>query len=115
MQDAIKHSGGDRNITDRRPIRRQLSPFFQRPVGGQDGGMQLVPTHNDLKEVLARLFGQFLDTHIVDNQQIRFQITVHDLSAIAEVVGLCQIGDGIKDGKSYSTEKLPLYSHKEKD
>jgi len=56
-----------------------------------------MPAHDNLEEILARLFRKLLNAHIIDNQQIRFQITVHYFGAIAEVFRLQKFVDGIED------------------
>jgi len=90
VQDAIQDSGCGRYVTD------QFAPVVQGPVGGHDGGAQLVPSHDDLEEILAGPPGQLFDTHVIDYQKIDFEITVHGSDAVAQLLGLDQFGDGVK-------------------
>jgi len=56
-----------------------------------------VSAHDDLKEVFPGLLGQLLNAHVIDYQQIDFEIAVHSFDTVAEVLTLDQFGDGIKD------------------
>ena len=91
VQDAIEDSRRRRYITD------QFAPLFQWPVGSHDGEAQLIPSHDNLKEILAGLLGQLFDTHIVDHQKIDFEVTVHGLDVVTKVLGLGQFSDSVED------------------
>jgi hypothetical protein len=57
--------------SSRRHVGEQLAPIFQRPVAGHDRGTIFVTAHHHFQQILAGLFGQCLESHVVDDDQIR--------------------------------------------
>ena len=91
MQEAIEDGGGAWDVTQKR------SPVGDGPVGGHDGGAVFIAPEDDLKEQLAGASGELLDTHVVDDEQIGFELPGE--LAIFERSGLLvgQIADQIED------------------
>jgi len=66
----------------------QFAPFFQRSVGGHDGGAKFISSHNYLEQILSRLLGQFLVVQVIDYQKADFKIAVHGFDPAAKAFGL---------------------------
>ena len=68
VEQSVEDGAGCGNIAE------QLAPFFNGPIGGHHGGAVLIPAHDDLEEYFAALGRQDLQAHVVDDQQIGFEI-----------------------------------------
>ena len=56
-----------------------------------------MPPHDDLEQEFARAFRQVLDSHIVQNQQVRLQVLRHHAVVIVEGFVVEQIADSVED------------------
>ena len=69
MEEAVEDGGGGRDVLD------ELAPFFDRAVRGHEGGTVFVSSHDDFEEEFTRFGLQLLDSHIVNDEQMGFEIT----------------------------------------
>ena len=72
LQEAIQNGRCGRNVSD------EFAPVFQRPVAGHHGATEFVATHDDFEQKLATLLWQLLHAHVVENQQVRFEVAVEN-------------------------------------
>jgi len=68
VQEPVQDRRGRGNIAE------QLAPVFQWSVRCHYRGFCLIPPHDYFKQILAGAFGQLLDAHIVDYQEIGLEI-----------------------------------------
>ena len=68
MKQAMKDGASCRNIVE------QFAPFFDGPVGGHHGGAFFITAHNDLQEDFTAFLRQHLQPHVVNDEQIRFEV-----------------------------------------
>lgn len=97
-QEAVKNGCGRGNIAD------QKTPVFQGAVGGHEGGAKLEAAHDDLEQMLPAMPGKVLESHVVDDQEIRSQILPEDLVPLLKGLGLHEFRDRIKNGAVQDTE-----------
>ena len=79
-------------------VGKQLAPFLQRAVAGHDGGAVFVATHNDFQEVFAGVFGQLLEAHVVNDDQVGLQVFAHGALLLAERLVFEEVPHQIEDG-----------------
>lgn len=72
MQEPIQDGGGAGNIAD------QLAPVFLRTIAGHHRRPEFVPAHDDLEQVLTGSLWQLLHPHVIDDQQIRLEVSLQD-------------------------------------
>ena len=92
VQEAVEDGGGRRHVAD------ELAPVLDRAVRGHQRRAVLVTAHDDLEKVLARPIGQGLDSHVVDQQQIRLQIPGQDAFLAAQRFVPHEVPDQVEDG-----------------
>jgi len=92
VQEAVKDGRGGGHVAD------EFAPFFQGAVGGHQGGAQFVAAHNDLKEVFAAFGRELLDAHIVDYEQVGFEVFAQDALVAGGVFVVAQLIDDVEDG-----------------
>ena len=92
VQEAVEDGCRRGNIAD------QFAPLFQRPIRRHHGRLQLIPPHDHLEKVFAGTFRQRLDAHIVDNQQVRLEVFVHDFILPGEGFVSQEVPNHIEDG-----------------
>ncbi len=63
MEETIEH-GGDGGV-----VAEELSPIFDRPVGGEQRAGALVATHDQLEEIFGRRRRQLAHAEIVDDEE----------------------------------------------
>jgi hypothetical protein len=68
VQQAVEDGSGSGNVT------QQLSPFVHRTVGGHDGGAHFVAAQDDFEQQFAAARGQGFESHVVDDEQVGFEI-----------------------------------------
>lgn len=71
-QEPIQNGGGGRDIAN------QFTPIFDRTIRRHDRRFHLMTPQDDLKEIFARLLGQMLDAHVIDDQQIGLEVFRQD-------------------------------------
>jgi hypothetical protein len=91
MEEAVEDGAGGGNVLE------QLAPVFERAVAGHDGGAGFVAAHDDFQEVLAGVFGELLEAHVIDDEQIGFEILTQPAVALGERFFGEEIGDQIED------------------
>ena len=68
-------------------------------VRGHEGGFVLVATHDDLEEMLAGMFGQLREPHVIDDdEQIGLEGTGEGFVPLLQGLLLTEVGDDIKGG-----------------
>ncbi len=67
MQEAVQDRRRARYVAD------QFAPVFQRSIACHHCRFELMPTHDDFEEILARSLGQLLHAHIVNDQRSGFR------------------------------------------
>ena len=68
VQEAVQDGANGRDVAE------ELAPFLYWPVAGHDRGAVLVAAHDHLKEGCAGISGQLFQPHVVDDQQVGFQM-----------------------------------------
>src|ERR1700722_9741195 len=91
MQEAIQDGRGTRYVAD------QLAPVFQGTVRRHHRGTRLVTTHDDLEQILPRTLRQLFHAHVVDDQQIRLQVTGQHLVLAAQRFVVQEVADHVED------------------
>ena len=91
MQESVKDCCGGGDVTD------QFAPLFQRTIRCHHRSLQLVPSHYHFKKVFAGTFRQRLDAHVVDYQQVRFEIFIHDFILPGEGFITHEVANHIED------------------
>ena len=111
---ALAGDGDDQRVVqetveDRRGsghVLQQLAPVLGRAVAGHDGGFVFVPAHDDLEEVLPSMFGQLLESHIIDDEQIGFEVMAQGFVPLLQGLLGEEVGHHIKDGAVTHHEAL---------
>src|SRR6516162_8474181 len=67
---AIENGAGGRHIAE------QFAPFFDRPVRGHHGGAVFVAAHDDLQEDFAAFWGKDLESHVINDKEVRFEVFI---------------------------------------
>ena len=99
LQEPVENGPGCRDVSD------QFSPIFNWPITGHHGGTQFVSPHDNLEEVFSGSCRQTFQSHIINNQQITFQIFRHDRILLARI-GKLKIMDQIENGTVNDTQSL---------
>lgn len=68
VEEAVQNGGGRWNVVE------QLAPFLDGPIGGHEGGAGFVTAHDDLQEHFSGFGRQDFEPHVIDEQQIGFEI-----------------------------------------
>ena len=92
MEKAVENGSGSGDIAD------ELAPFFQWSIAGHDGRSVLVAPENDFQQVFARLLGRRPHAHVVDHQQIGFEIPTQCPVLLVECVVSEEVPDQVEDG-----------------
>jgi len=87
-------------------VAQQLAPFLQWAVAGHDGGAVFVTAHDDLQQILPGVFGQRFQPHVINNDQIRLQISAKRFVLLVERLILHEIPNQIEDGTVKHQEVL---------
>ena len=67
-------------------------------IGGHDGGFGFITPHDDFKEILSRAFGKLLDTHVINNQKIRFEVAGQDFVMTREGFVMQEVSYYVEEG-----------------
>ena len=100
VQEAVEDCRGGGHVL------QEFAPVLGRSVAGHDGGFVFVPAHNNLEEVLSSMFGQLLEAHVIDDEQIGFEIMAEGFVTLLQRFLREEIGDDIKDGAVAHDEAL---------
>jgi len=68
VEEAVQNGCGRRDVVE------QFAPFFDGPIGGHEGGAILITAQDDLQEDLAGFGGQALESHVIHDEQVGFEI-----------------------------------------
>ncbi len=98
VQKAVKDGTGRRHVTE------QLAPVLDRTVAGDNGGAVFVAAHDHLQQIFAGVFGEFLEPHIINDQEIGFEIFAQDLFLLVEGLLFEEVTGQIKDGAVQDVE-----------
>jgi hypothetical protein len=100
MQEPVEDGSG------RRHVAQEFAPFFQRTVAGHDGGAVFIPAHDDLQQIFAGVLGQLFQTHVVNDDQVGFEIFAQGFVLLVEGFVLHEIPDQVEDGTVEHQEVL---------
>ena len=95
VEESVEDGGGGRNIAD------EFAPFFEGTVGGHEGGAEFVAAHDDLEEVFAGFGWELLNAHVVDDEQIAFEVAFQGAFVAG---GICVVAQVIKDVEDGAVE-----------
>ena len=86
VQEAVEDGCGGGNVAD------EFAPFFEGAIGGHQGRTDFVAAHDDLKEIFAGLRRELCDAHVVNDEEVAFEVALHSaLVALVEAV-IAQVG-----------------------
>lgn len=101
MKKAVQNGGGRGNVIE------QLAPFFDRTVGSHQCGTGLVSAHDDFQQHFARLGREDFQPHVVDQEQIWFEVSRKSSIQFGwRLIGL-KFADHIEDGTIENLEAAP--------
>jgi len=92
MQEPVEDGSGGGHVAE------QLAPFLQWPVAGHDSGTVFVTAHNDFQQILAGVFGQLFEAHVVNDDQIGLQVFAQGFVLLIKGFVLHEVPDQIEDG-----------------
>ena len=78
VQKAIEDRGGGGHVL------QELAPVFRGAVAGHDRRFVFVPAHDDLEEIFPGMFGELLESHVVDDEEIGLEIMPQDFVALLQ-------------------------------
>ena len=91
MQEPVENGPGGGHVA------QKFAPFLQRAVAGHDGGTVFVTAHDDFQQILAGVFGQLFETHVVNDDQIGLQVFTQGFVLLVEGFVLHEVPDQIED------------------
>ena len=92
MEEAIEDGAGGGHVA------QEFAPVFERPVAGHDGGAVFVAAHDDFQQVFAGVFGQGLEAHVVDDDQVGLQVSAQGFVLLVEGFVFQEVAHQIEDG-----------------
>jgi hypothetical protein len=87
-------------------IAEQFAPFFQWSVAGHDGGTVFVTAHDDFQQVFAGVFWQLFQAHVVNDDQVGFQVFADGLVHLVKGFVFHEVAHQIEDGAVEDMEVL---------
>ena len=75
MEQLIEDNSDNGDVAD------EMTPVFDGPVAGHERGTQFVAPHDDFKEMLSGPGWTLFEPHVVDDQQVGFQVFSQQASA----------------------------------
>ena len=100
MQEAVDDGASRGHIAE------QLAPFFQGPVAGHNGGFVFVAPHDDFQQVFAGVFWQLLEPHVINDNEVRLQVSAEGLVLLVEGFVFHEVAHQIEDGAIEHEEVL---------
>jgi len=92
VEETVEDGRGGGHVAD------EFAPFFEGTVGGHQGGAHFVAAHDDLEEVFAGLGRELCDAHVVDDEQVAFEVALHGALVPLVKAVVAQIGQQVEDG-----------------
>ena len=92
VEEAIQDGTGGGHVA------QELAPVFDGPVAGHDGGTVFVAAHDHFQEVFAGVFGQGLESHVIDDQKVGLEIAAQDSVLLVEGFVFEEVAHQIEDG-----------------
>ncbi len=92
MEKAVEDGAGGGHIG------QELAPVFNGTVTGHDGGAVFVAAHDDFQEVFAGVLGQGLEAHVIDDEQVWFEITAQYPILLVEGFVFEEVPHQVEDG-----------------
>jgi len=86
MQEAVDDGSGGGHVTE------ELAPFLEGSIAGHDGGAIFVAAHNDLQQVFAGVFGQLLESHVINDDEVWLQVFAERLVLLVEGIRVTNPG-----------------------
>lgn len=101
VQESVEDGPGGRNVL------KQFAPVFEGTVAGHDGGAGFVAAHYDFQQILSGMLGQLLQSHVINDEQVGFEVTAQQPVAFGEGLFRKKVGDQIEDGAIADGKSLP--------
>ena len=96
LQETVEDGGGGGDITD------EFTPFLDGAVGGHERGAVFVASHDDFKEVFSGHGRQLLESHVVNDQEVGFEVS----SQGASLYGLKVFEEGLATKSTKDTKHI---------
>ena len=92
MEEPVQNRSGSGHVI------QEFAPFLNWPVGSHESGFIFITTHHDFKKHFAGFGRQDLESHVINDQEIRLEITAQgSVQLRGRLVGL-ELLDQVKDG-----------------
>ena len=91
VEEAVEDGAGGGHVL------KQLAPVLERTVAGHDRGARFVAAHDDLEQILAGVLRQRTQAHVVDDEQIGFDVAAQDAVTLRERVLGEEVAHQIED------------------
>ena len=91
VQEAVENRRGAGNVAD------QLAPILQRPVRRHQRRTRLVTPHHHFEEVFAGTLRQLFHPHVVDDEQVGFEVLGQHLLLAADRLVVQEVADYVED------------------
>lgn len=92
VEEAVEDGRGGGHIVE------QLAPFLDGPIGSHERGAGFVTAHDDFQEHFPGLGRQDLESHVIDDQEIGFEIAAQGaVQLFRGLIGL-KLPDHVEDG-----------------
>ena len=70
MEESVEDGAHGRDIAD------EFAPVFDGAVACHNRGAEFIAAHNDLEKIFSGLVWKLFESHVVDDEQITFEIFV---------------------------------------
>ena len=92
VKEAVQDGRGSGHIVE------QLAPFLDGAVGGHERGAGFIAAHDDLQEHFPGFGRQDFEPHVIDNQQVGFEVAAQGaIEFLRGLIGL-KFPDHVEDG-----------------
>jgi len=92
LEESVEDGARGRDIAD------EFAPVLNGSVACHDRGAEFIAAHNDLEKIFSGLVWKLFKAHVVDNEQIAFEIFVEAGIGFEGDFGLLEVPDDIEDG-----------------
>ena len=91
-QKAVEDGGGGWDVANK------FAPFFERAVAGHDSRAPLITAHDDFEEILSGLCREDLEPHVINDEEIRFEVALQSFLGFLEGLGFAEFYAGVENG-----------------
>lgn len=92
LEESVEDGARGRDIAD------EFAPVLNGAVACHDSGAEFIAAHNDLEKIFSCLVWKLFESHVVDDEQIAFEIFVESGIGFEGDFGLLEVPDDIEDG-----------------